>query len=115
MKNNVIYGNNKKDIFISILAGVGIMIGAFLIGTFLIIIIGWFLVSLLIPSCWESCPLVVIGVAPYIGGVIAVIAGIIGGRKKYTNIKWNYTLEARMLREAKKSAKNQLPEREDET
>src|SRR5574338_185742 len=80
-------GNKTKVVLISVLAGAGIVIGAFLIGTILVGVIGLLLVSLLLPSCWESCPLTVLALSPLVGGLIAIAAGILGGRKIYQHVK----------------------------
>ncbi len=78
--------NNAKDVFKSVIVGIGITIGIFLVGTFLIGAIGMFLVSILIPSCWEPCPPPeVMFFSPLLGGVIAVISGIVGGIRNYKN------------------------------
>ena len=78
---------NAKDVLVSIWAGLGITIITFLLGTILIGALGLLLVSLLMPDCWESCPMAVIFFSPLLGGLIAVIAGTIRGRKKYQSIK----------------------------
>ena len=87
MESTANSGNKTKDVFISVLAGIGILIGAFLIGTVLIGALGLFLVGILMPSCWESCPLAVLTFSPVCGGLIAIIAGIAGGRKIYKHVK----------------------------
>jgi len=79
--------NNVKNIARSILAGIGITIGIFLFGTLLIGAIGMFLVSM--SSCWESCPLAVIAISPFLGGLIAVVAGINGAWKQYQTLLRN--------------------------
>ena len=71
--------NNKVD-FKSCF---GIAIGAFLIATIIVGAVGLLLVNLIAPDCWETCPLTVLTISPWIGGVIAVVAGIIGGQKAY--------------------------------
>lgn len=79
--------NKAKDIVISILAGIGIVVGAFLLGTVLLWALELFLVGLLIPSCRESCLVMVLSLSLLCDGLIAIIAGIIGGRKIYKHIK----------------------------
>lgn len=78
---------NAKDVLVSIWASLGITVITFLLGTLLIGALGLLLVSLLMPDCWESCPMAVIFFSPLLGGLIAVIAGTIRGRKKYQSIK----------------------------
>jgi uncharacterized membrane protein len=78
--------NKPKNIGLSILAGMGIGIGTFLLGTVLIGVLGLFLFGIIMPSCWESCPLMVIMVSPVIGGVIGIIAGIVGGLRTHKRL-----------------------------
>jgi hypothetical protein len=62
------------------------------------------LVGLINPGCWESCPLMIIALSPWIGGIIAIIAGIVGGQKAYNNLK--------KMKEASEPIKNLHPEEE---
>jgi len=76
---------SKNNNTIDFKSCIGIAIGAFFIGTILIGVVGLLLVSIIAPDCWESCPLMVITMSPWIGGLIAIVAGIVGGQKAYNN------------------------------
>lgn len=80
--------NNTKDVFISVLAGIGVLIVTFLLGTILIQSIGFFLVDLLIPNCSAaSCDPAIIAFSPTGGGLIGIVAGIVAGRKIFKHRK----------------------------
>jgi len=79
--------NNVNDIFKSILAGVGIMIGVFVFATSSIALLGLILMLLFMPSTCEICLPVIIIISPILGGLIALFAGIVGGLRKYKNPK----------------------------
>lgn len=75
---------HTKDVFISILAGAGVLILAFLPGTLMFQSLGLFLTDLLLSSCRSvaSCP-DVIGFSPIVGGVIGMVAGVVTGLSIY--------------------------------
>ena len=79
---------NIKDVLISFLAGIGVLIIALLLGTLLFQSIGLFLTGLLLPDCRSvaSCP-DVIGFSPNVGGLIGMVAGILAGRVTYKHRK----------------------------
>jgi hypothetical protein len=79
---------HTKDVFIGVLAGVGVLILTFLPGTLLFQSLGLFLTDLLLPDCRSiaSCP-DVIGFSPNFGGLIGMAAGIVAGRVTYKHRK----------------------------
>jgi hypothetical protein len=73
---------NKKNIGLSILAGVGFAVGVFLASTYLTgIAIYTFWDKWGSSGCFETCAFMIIGFSPIVGLVIALVGGIAGGRR----------------------------------
>lgn len=79
MDNKTNTRNKTKDVFISFLAGIGVLIITFLPSTILFQLLGC---SLVVVSCSD-----VIGFSPNVGGLIGIVAGIVVGRITYKQRK----------------------------
>jgi len=78
--------SNRKNISISILAGIGYAIGGLLVGTTISAIAWYLFFEASTGMCFESCAFSIYAISPITGLVIALIVGIVGGRRIYKRL-----------------------------
>ncbi len=78
--------NNKKNIVLSVLAGIGFAIVSFIITTLVVGATIYALSEMGESYCFESCAFMIMGISPAIGLVIALIVGVVGGRRIYKRL-----------------------------
>lgn len=86
--NNSAYGtpgNTEK----SIVSGIGYGCGGFIMGTILAAILIFLFWGVIYGSCGDTCGLLMIYVSPIGGGVLAIVAGIRGGKQTYKRLSEN--------------------------
>lgn len=78
--------NRRKNIGLSILAGIGYGIGGLLLGTIIPATVVYLFFEVGTGMCFETCFFGMYFLSPFIGLCIALIAGIVGGRRIYKRL-----------------------------
>lgn len=87
MDFSTVQNNSRKNIGLSILAGIGYAFGGLLLGTIIpATIIYLFFTSGPDGSCFETCFFGMYFLSPFVGLCIALIVGIVGGRRTYKRL-----------------------------
>jgi amino acid permease len=75
--------NKEKNIWLSILAGIGCAVGGFVVGTIITSIIVYMYFNRGSSNCYDSCFFGIVVFSPIVGLVTALIVGFFGGRRTY--------------------------------